>query len=678
MYKREPKTRLLWSVGVVCAFFLILCIAVVKIQVVDRDKYSSENSSISSRTATIKASRGEILDSNGNPLVTNRQGNSIIFESAFFPPFSEQEKRNKIILSLIHQFEAAGEEWIDNLPLVLSPTGKIVFAPDREADIATMKSKDLLNLNEYANAQNCMDALIKRYKLESYSLADARKIASVCYEMKRLMFSISYPYTFARDVSTVLAAKIKENSNFYKGVSVEIESYREYADGTIAPHILGMVGAISAEEYASLKEDGYGINDIIGKNGLESAMESYLRGTDGVKLVTKSADGKIGTKILDEPQQGGTVITTIDVNLQRVVQNALKNTLHSIKSSMSPAGAAVVLNVNTGEVLACASYPSYDLSTYKENYSELAADENAPLWNRALLSTYEPGSTIKMSVALAALEEGVITPETVVWCTGTYKYLDSEFKCEQAHTTSMQTLTRALSESCNIYFYECGKQLGYQKINEYRTLLGLGQKTGIELSEATGVMDSPEYRASIGSAWYPGYNIQTAIGQGNLFTPIQLANYCSIIANNGTRYRLHFVKSVKSYDYNETMLETDNEVLGKTGFRQENIDAVKKGMLAFCTTGSGAKYFKELPYDIGGKTGTSQAFRTIRGVSQKINNAFFVSFAPFDNPEIAMCIVGEGCSTSTAIIPIAAEIYDYYFSNSGTVSPAQNEGVLLG
>ena len=676
MYKKEYKARVYWAIGIIAVFFFVFCLILVKTQVIDREIYSSEKY-ISSRKAVIKASRGEILDTNGSPLVTNRQGNSIVFESAYFPPASEQEKRNEIIISLIRLFEAAGEEWIDNIPLVIDSSGKIAFAGDRENDIKAMKGKDLLNLNDYATAQNCMDALIERYSLQRYSLSDARKIASVCYEMKRLSFSISYPYTFAEDVSTVLAAKIKENSSFYKGVTVEIVSYRGYDDGTIAPHILGMVGPISAAEYKERKDKGYSITDHIGKNGLESAMESYLRGTDGVRLVSRSAEGSVNTTVIEPPVQGGTVITTLDVNLQRIVQNSLRRVLNSIETSVPPAGAVVVLNVNTGDVLASASYPSYDLSTYKEDYAKLSADENSPLWNRALLSTYEPGSTIKMSVALAALEEGSITEDTVIRCNGTYEYLDSTFKCEQLHTTSNQSLKKALSESCNTFFYECGKRLGYQKINEYRTLLGLGQKTGVELSEATGVMDSPEYRASIGGKWYPGYNIQTAIGQGNLFTPIQLANYCAIIANGGTRYRLRFVKSVKSYDYKETLLENEPEILGKTGISEKSFEAVRKGMLEFCTTGYGYRYFKDLPYKVAAKTGTAQAFRTVNGRTMKINNAFLVTYAPYENPEIAMCIVGEDSSSSTAIIPIAADIYEYYFSNSGTVGEAHNEGSLI-
>ena len=667
-------------IAVACLFGIIIAVFVctlIKVQIIDADLYSATGS-VSSRTSVVRATRGEILDRNGNPLVTNRQGNSVIFENTNFP--TSDSERNALIYSLIQLFDVNHEEWVDDLPIYILPNGAFAFEPDRDYDISVMKGRDLLNLNDYATAQNCMDALVAMFHLEEYSDADARKIAAVRYNMKRLAFSASYPYTFAEDVSTKLVAKIKENSAYYKGITVEIVSYREYADGEIAPHILGVVGAIDAEQYAELKDKGYGLNDVIGKSGLESALENELRGTDGKRLISTNADGTKSSTVIEPPRQGNTVITTLDTHLQKVVQDSLRDTLNAISKPIPSAGAAVVLKVNTGEVLACATYPTYDISTYNEDYDELAADKDSnPLYNRALLSTYEPGSTIKMSVGLAALEEGIIDDETQVFCNGTYKYLEQNFKCEQAHTTSFQNIYTALSESCNSFFYDCGKNLGYAKMNEYRTMLGLAQKTGIELSESVGVMDSPEYRASLNQPWYAGYNIQTAIGQGNLFTPIQLANYCAILANGGTRYSLHFVKSIKSYDYSETVLEKTPEILGKSGFRPENLDIIKRGMYRFCNIGYGAKYFRDLPVEVAGKTGTSQARwtgsnkRTI-----KINNAFFVSFAPYDDPEIALCIVGEGVSTSTALLPIATDIYNYYFSTGGTVNGAQSENQLIG
>ena len=673
----ENKGRIITMAVIFGLIMLLFFCTLFKIQIIDAPLYATAGS-VSSRTSVIPATRGEILDRNGNPLVTNRQGNSVVFEASGFP--TSDSERNALIYSLIRLFEVNKETWTDNLPILLNERGVFLFEPDREYDIAVMKSRDMLNLNDYATAENCMDALIDMFHLEEYKPSDARKIASVRYEMKRLAFSVSYPYTFAEDVSTKLVAKIKENSAYYRGVTAEIVTYREYADGTIAPHILGVVGPISAEEYAARKDDGYGMNDVIGKSGLESAEESYLKGTDGKRLITTNADGSKTVTVMTPPKQGNTIITTLDTHLQKVVQDSLGKTLNSISKPIPSAGAALVIKVNTGEVLASATYPSYDNNTYTEDYEKLAANKDGnPLYNRALLSTYEPGSTIKMSVALAALEEGVIDEDTRVFCGGTYTYLGQKFKCEQAHTTSYQNVITALCESCNSFFYDCGKNLGYAKINEYRTMLGLAQKTGIELSEAIGAMDSPEYRASLNQPWYAGYNVQTAIGQGNLFTPIQMANYCAIIANGGTRYRLHFIKSIKSYDYSETVLENVPEVLGKTGFREENFELVKRGMYRFCKVGYGAKYFRELPVDVAGKTGTSQAVWTgSDGRRIKINNAFFVSFAPYDDPEIALCIVGEGVSTSTSLLPIATDIYNFYFSADGSVGNAPAENKLIG
>ena len=495
------KGRLIASLSAIFLIFVVFAFTLFKIQVIDAEKYASVRSV--SKRSVVSAARGEMLDRNGTPLVSNRQGNSVIFESADFP--KTDEERNELIFSLIKLFELNGEEWIDNIPLLYLPTGTLMFEADREYDISVMKGKDLLSLNDYATPENCMDELIRMFSLESYSIEDARKIASVRYEMKRLAFSENYPYKFAEDVSTQLVSKIKENSNYYRGVNVEIESYREYNDGEIAPHVLGLVGPISAEEYAELKDDGYGLNDIIGKSGLEGAFESYLKGTAGEKTVYTNPDGSKRTEITKEPEQGNTIITTLDMNLQKVVQDSLARVLDSIYKPIPSAGAAVVIKVNTGEVLACATYPTYNNETYNEDYEKLIADKDSnPLYNRALLSTYVPGSTIKMSVAIAALEEGIIDGETQVFCDGSYKYLDQNFKCEQAHTTSFQNVITALCESCNSFFYDCGAKLGYAKMNEYRTMFGLGQKTGIEISESVGVMDSPEYRASLNQNWYEG------------------------------------------------------------------------------------------------------------------------------------------------------------------------------
>lgn len=683
MHVKITAVRRVAAVCVILFFFVFFAFDLIKIQIIDGAKYDAASTAIAQKTATISAARGEIVDCNGTPLIYNTQGYSLIFDAAYFPPASEQESRNKIISSLINHFEERSLEWIDILPIEFDENGNAVFKEDSESLINEMKSKDMLDLNEYATAQNCLDTLIENYSLEDYSAEEARKIASVCYGMKRIFFRTGTTYTFATDVPDETVALVKENSSFYQGVDVRVDPVRNYTDGTLAPHVLGRVGAIDAEEYAELKDEGYGINDFVGKSGIEYAMESYLRGSNGVSTIYTDAEGNITTEVTTQPVQGNTVVLTIDSDLQRVAQDALRDALIDYstgndKMLVEDAGAVVVIDCNTGAILACATYPSYDISTYAQNASELNNASGAPLWNRALLSTYATGSTMKPSVAIAALEEGFITEDTTVYCSGLYEYLGQTFKCEQHHANRNVNVVNAIDESCNTFFYEVGKTIGIEKMNEYRTLFGLGSKTGCEIGEAAGVLDSPEYRTSLGQTWLPGYTVQSAIGQaGNLFTPIQLANYTATIANGGTRYRTHFVKSIKSYDYSLTIEETQPEIVAETGVSAETLDIVKRGMLEVGTTGYCKEYFKHLDVQVAAKTGTSQEIRRINGESVKINNGFLIAFAPYENPEIAIAAVGEGMTSGVFVAPVVAEIVDYYFGEAENLEEFGQENILI-
>ncbi|MBR4151149.1 MAG: hypothetical protein IKR08_07245, partial [Firmicutes bacterium] len=487
-----------------------------KIQIIDSETYKIEGQAVSVRTLKVEGPRGEILDRNGRPFVTNRQGNAIVFDAAVFPPTSEQEKRNSIVFALINLFEGSKVEWHDDLPIKLAKDGK-TFYFDKEATDAELRRmrEDILGLNNYATAQNCMDDMIRLFKLEEYTPAQARKLCSVFYELKRIEFNVSSPYTFADDVPIGLVAKIKENNAFFLGVDVDIVSYREYSDGELLPHVLGRVGLISAEEYAQAKEDGkdYPMNAVIGKEGIESAMEEYLRGTSGVKTVTTDSDGGLKSEYTVEPKQGSTVVLTIDSNLQRIARDALSEGLAALREGLvDPAGAIVIEDVNNGELLASYSYPGYDISTFYEDYDELKDDKNSPLWNRSFLSTYSPGSTMKPCTATAALEEGAIDLDTYFYCSRTYDYLGTEFQCLQPHASPYLNVVSAINESCNIFFYNVAQRINIETINSYAAIFGLGSKTGVELPEATGILDSPEYRASLGQEWRPGFTLQNAIG----------------------------------------------------------------------------------------------------------------------------------------------------------------------
>ncbi len=697
MNKNKKNLR----VGIMSSVFILILfvysIVLIKAVIID----DSGNSSVSKYDIVVEGARGEILDRNGVTLVSNRQGNSIKFNAALFPSQSKNSERNAIIYTLIELCESKGEEWTDNLPVIYDENGELVFEEDRTTDIKGLKSSNMLNLNSYATAQNCLDALIDMYDLHDYDEATARKIASVRYEMWRTGYSITNPYTFAEDVSNETVSIIKEKSEFFKGVEIEIEAYREYTDSSLAPHIIGVIGAINSDEYSSrnqtlnemlestdysdeekaeLKRNSYSVTDYIGKFGIESAMETYLRGKKGVKTISIDSEGTVESEYTVNPQQGNTVVLTLEAGLQKVAQDSLAKRIQELwatsTSGLDAAGAVVVIDVDTGEILASASYPTYDLSEYFEKYDELLETDGNPLVNRALQSTYEPGSTMKLSTALAGLEEGAINSETTYYCNSVFEYFDVTFSCLHSH--GYLDVENALEKSCNIYFYNVGESLGIDVMNTYSSKLGLGQKTGIEISESKGILAGRAYRESIGSTWQMGDTIQAGIGQSdNLFTVIQLANYCATIANNGTRYKCHFVKYIMSDDHSEMIYEAEPEIVEETGISQASIDIVKQGMLAVTTTGSCTSAFSKISEKVGAKTGTTQVKRIIDGTEVKGNNGLNVSFAPFDNPEIAVAVIIENVDSGTATATVAADIYEYYFSTKNQVSASQSTNQLL-
>ena len=386
------------------------------IQVNKNEYYAAQNNTVKTYTVPIEAARGEIVDRNGNPLVTNRQGNSIILDAAYFPSSKNNDERNRIVLNLISLFNSNGEEFVHNLPLKADKKGNISFFTENDddkykQDIATMKSADMLNLQSYATAQNCFDAMVEKYGLENYlskyGVQKTLEIGNVRYELTRLLFSVSNPVKIADDVSDKTVATIKENPDLYTGADVQVVAYREYTDSTLAPHIIGTVRKINNEEYERLKDQGYGITDEIGESGIESACESDLRGTPGEKTVTINADGTVTEEITKQPVQGDTIVLTIEKDLQKLAQQKLEKICKKV--AYNSTGAVVVTGINSGEVLAAASYPSYDLNDYYTKYKELASNKYTPLYNRFALGTYAPGSTFKPAMAAAALQEGVIT-----------------------------------------------------------------------------------------------------------------------------------------------------------------------------------------------------------------------------------------------------------------------------
>lgn len=648
------------------------------IQIKNHEFYAAQNNNVKTYTVPLQGARGEIVDRNGNPLVTNRQANSIVLNAAYFPSAEENDERNKIVLNLINLFNRNNEEYVHNLPLKLKGK-KVAFFTEKddekyETAIKTMKSKDMLNLQPYATAANCFNAMVERYGLESYvkagDLKTALEIGNIRYELTRLLFSVSNPVTIAEDVSDKTVAEIKEMTDTYRGADVRVVAFREYADSTLAPHILGTVRKINAEEYSELKNEGYGINDDIGKSGIELAMESRLRGVPGEMTVTIDSDGNVTEEITKEPSQGDTIVLTIDRDLQRVAQEKLGEICRSV-DYFDSTGAVVVENCNNGEVLAAASYPSFDLNDYYDKYSELVKDKNTPLYNRFAMGAYAPGSTFKPMMATAALQEGVINENTTFDCNMVFHVNEMEFKCTAHH--GGENVRTAIRDSCNVFFYNCARRLGIEKMNLYGSMFGLGEKTGVEIPESKGILAGPEYRKRFDMLWHPGDTVQAAIGQSdNLFTPLQLCNYCATIANGGTRYQMHFVKASIS---NATGVANDSgvNIVRTIDVSENNIKIVQEGMRMVATSGGPAYVFNNIDTKVACKTGTSQV--VVHGV--KHNNGFLITYAPYNNPEIAVAsaieLAGSGSSTSE----ITSSIINYYYSQNTNEKKAQREGELI-
>ncbi len=675
MSSRYKSARTTIAIVVAISILLGFVFNLYNIQVVNTEYYAAQNNAIKTYKVEIPAARGEIVDRNGNTLVKNRQGNSIVLDAAYFPSAKDNDKRNEIILSLINLFNANGEEYVHNLPLKFNSYGKIVFFDENdsetyEKDIATLKNKDMLNLQHYATAQNCFDVMVEKYGLEKYDAKTALEIGSIRYELTRLLFSVTNSVTIAEDVSDNTVAQIKEDQQKYLGADVEIVAYRDYSDSTLAPHILGTVRKINADEYEKLKDKGYKITDEIGESGIESSMEEFLRGTPGEKTITINADGEVTETVTKPPVQGDTIVLTIDKDMQKLAQEKLHQVCLEV-DPYSSTGAVVVQDVNNGEVLAAANYPSYDLTQYYENYNELSNGRLKPLYNRFAMGAYAPGSTFKPMMACAALEEGVVNEQSRFTCNAVYQVREHTFGCRDAHGS--EDVREALRDSCNIYFYNCAELLGIEKMNLYASMFGLGQKTGVEIPEAKGILAGREYRQAHNMSWNAGDTVQAGIGQSdNIFTPLQLSNYCATIANGGTRYQLHFVKA-KISNASGISSDTPISVVEQVTVSEKNLNIVKEGMRLVATKGGPWRVFNKIETPVACKTGTSQVI--VDG--EKKNNGFLITFAPYENPEISIATAIERAGSGTSTADITASIIDYYYSHNTNEKQAQGYGTLL-
>ncbi len=521
---------------------------------------------------------------------------------------------------------------------------------------------------------------------------DARTLVGLYYSMRQVNFSNSTTFTLADNVSMDLIAYIKEHHQDYEGVDVESEAVRQY-NTTYAAHLLGTVGPMYAEEWNGTdnggpysEKQGYTMNDTIGKTGLERALEEYLHGTAGSR--TMETDLGSGAALEDEanssaPQPGDNVITTIDLELQAVAEESLANYV----SGYQRGGAAVALDPNTGEVLAMASYPTYDLENFNRDYDEIEADSRSPQLNRATQGLYPPGSTFKVLSAIAALEEGVIDANTTFTCTGVFELGGQEFACNNHDTPMTLDVTQAIKYSCNTFFYNVGQRLTGEHLEDWCDRFGLGNVTGIEIDESAGHAAGPTYRDIMRKAdptlreWQGGDDVNAAIGQSdNAFTPLQLANYMAAVINGGTLYKPTLVKNIKTYDYSDVVEESEPEILGTIEFSDATWNLVMQGMNEVTAEGgTAATTFADYPIAVGGKTGSAEMTENRDGVEINYTNGLFIAFAPFDDPEIVVCVVGEGAGHGSAVAPVVRDIFDAYFAEEepDTVESVQAENTMV-
>lgn len=662
----------------VLAVFVVYELRLVQWQLVEGDKY--EQLSLSSRTDTIEieAARGEILDRDGNVLAGNRSSYNIVYDALDM----DYDRRNATIIQVIDLLEERGETWRDRLPIVLAEDGSYQYKEDSESAIQTLQ--EALSLAEYATAEECMAELAQQYDCQGYSKEDMRNVASVRYSMTQDGFSRTSPYVIAEDVSAETVGAISERSEEWPGIETRVAVTRYYGeDGALAPHVVGYTGVITDTQYQQAVEDGttydaennisgYKWSDTMGRSGIEAAFEEELRGQRGEETIyTDSSGGVESTAVTTAPEEGHTVQTTLDSDLQRVANLSLeKNIQGNIDARNCTSGAAVVLDVDTFGVLACSSYPTYDVNQLVESiagdgkyYNQLINDEDEPMVNLALNGVFTPGSVFKPVVALAALQEGQLSAATSVYCPGYYELADLRLGCTCGGGNTWNVYG-ALAHSCNTFFSTVGYDLGISTLDPYAEYFGLGTTTGVELGEATGIMSNPqEYRENHGVEWTDGVTSQTAIGQAdNMFTPIQLAAMCATIANGGVRLQTHFLDKITDYT-GETVLEEYEPVeLYDAGLSGDVLGVVQAGMQMVATEGTASNVFANYPVSIAAKTGTAET-SSVPDTDPDYTepNLSFICYAPADDPEIAVAVMIEQGNTGNYAKNVAKDILDQYF-----------------
>lgn len=659
---------------------IILIVQLFNLQVVHGESYREQSNTRLSRSSVIKAARGSILDRSGNELAGVKTENNI----EIYKTNISDEELNKSVLNLVELLNKYEIGYDDTFPVKINPF-EFTISGD---ELTNWKKK--YKIAEEATAEEAFYKFKNKYEITNDNVEEIRKIISIRYIITTTGYSATKSITIATNVNEEVVAQISERNSDFPGVSISTNAARTYLAGNLAAHVIGYTGKIKEDEYNANK-DTYNIDDIIGKTGIEYVFEKYLKGTDGEKQVEMSVDGTItGETVAKNAIAGSDVVLTIDSNLQKVTQDALENCINKIRSGGfaqtydAQGGAAVVMNVNTGEVLATASYPTFEPQWFvggisQENWAYLRDDSRHPQLNKTIQSTYEPGSTFKMVTAIAGLETGAITTKERINDTGVYRKYNMEWKCwyytsyHRGH--GYQNVTQALQHSCNYFFYETGDRMGIDNLSKYALHFGLGKKTGIELpNEKEGAVASRETYAKLrnGGRIGPGDVLNASIGQGdNNFTPMQIAKYISSIANGGNVVKPTIVKSILNSDGSEVsrdeITQYTNEKLGYSDtddgitISQESVNVAKEGMRMAASEAGGTAYniFKGFNQEVAGKTGSAEAGKDKNG--NDLVNAWFVCFAPYEKPEVAVVVMIENGGHGNYAAEVARDVLTQYF-----------------
>lgn len=690
--KKYLKDRFIILAVFFIIFGIIIILQLINIQIIHGEQYNQASQRKVLKERSIIASRGNIIDRNGIPIAVNRQG----FTVQIVKFGVKSSEMNDLILRLVKTFEKNGDNYLKTLKRYLT-YNPITFGSQSQETIEKWQT-DVLGIKKDKVILEPEDLFhyIRTTVFDiddKYSDAEAYKIMTLRYEVlsNNWYFSTGNPVTLAKDVSLNTVAEVEERHHEFTGIITGVEPLRKYLNAADMSHIIGYVGAINAEQLKKYKEQGYGPNDIIGQTGIEAYAQEELRGRDGAKQIEVDTSGRITDELSGKSAiHGNDIVLTLDKDLQKIAMESLERNIENIRNRSkgtandknfgdANAGAAIALDVHTGEVLVMASYPGYDSAVFlegagnKEAQKEIVrlfSDTNNPMLNRTIQGKYAPGSTFKPITAIAGLEEGIIRPDTIIYDRGKTVIGGMEFFCLEyrggmgAH--GALNVKKALETSCNIFFYELGYRTGIDSIAKWANYFGLGRKTGIDmLNENKGTLSSREYKMEAkNEEWWKADTAQSAIGQlYNEFTPIQLARFIGAIANEGRLYKPYVIKKILNHEgdlVKETVPEYEQIPIG-----EETINTIKEGMIAVTQSidGTAKQAFKDFPFEVAGKTGTAETGFE----SKQSSNSLFVCYAPADDPQIAIAVVVEKGVWGSYTAPVARDIMEAYFGLNNSI-----------